>query len=238
MDFELKENAIFISDSHSNTNKLELYDFLLDLDKNRPKFSQIFMLGDMFDFLANTTYTQIFYEKEIELLNKISQIYEIYYFEGNHDFNLENIFPNIKIFPIQAQPVIFKTKINKTVSISHGDIFLKPFTQKSLLFLRNKTFLKFMNFLDEKLNFKISKRILNFQKDKILYKEFVDFKDYISQRLQKYSSDYIIEGHYHQDKIFEFELQNKIYINLNSYAVKNKIYISKFEENRLILKQI
>jgi len=236
IEYELKENAIFISDSHANTNKGEFYQFLLVLEQEMPKFSQIFLLGDMFDLLTNTTYTQIFYKKEIELLNRLSRTYEIYYFEGNHDFNLKEIFPNITIFPHSFQPVTFKTKINKNVSISHGDIFLNPLTQKTLLFLRNKTFLKFMDFLDKKLDFKISKAILNKQSKKSLYKEFGEFRGYLTKKIKNYSSDYVIEGHYHQDRTFRFGKQ--IYINLNSYAVEPKIYSSKFFDGRLILTQI
>lgn len=238
MALKLLENAIFISDSHENENRHYFLNFLEFLDDKRPKIPQIFLMGDMFDFLANTTYTNEFYKKEINLLNKLSKFYEIYYFEGNHDFNLKSIFPLIKVFPNHAQPAVFKTPSNKSVAMAHGDIFLPFFTQFFLLFLRNKVFLKFMNVIDEILNFKISKAILKSQTNKILYKKIINFDKCIEKKLLKYRSkhlaDYIIEGHYHQD--VKFKIADKIYINLNSFAVKKKFYKAKFEDKNLILK--
>ncbi|MCD8541207.1 MAG: hypothetical protein LRY22_00560 [Aliarcobacter cryaerophilus] len=52
-------------------------------------------MGDNFDFLSN----EIKYFKNrnkdiIELLNSLSDSFEIFYLEGNHDYNLSKIFPN------------------------------------------------------------------------------------------------------------------------------------------------
>ncbi|MSN95654.1 UDP-2,3-diacylglucosamine diphosphatase [Campylobacter sp. FMV-PI01] len=236
MEFELKQDAIFISDAHANENRPYFFEFLKNTKKNLPKFSQIFFMGDMFDFLANTTFTQKFYQKEINLINQLSQIYEIFYFEGNHDFNLKNIFPKVKVFNHKSQPVLFKTKFNQKILLAHGDLFLPILTQNFMLFLRNKPFLKVMNFLDLLFKFKISKAILKSQKDKILYKKFINFDKYIAKKLINYDGDYVIEGHYHQD--VKFQMDDKIYINLNSYAVTQKIYVVNFSENGLILNGI
>ncbi|MBQ6223824.1 MAG: metallophosphoesterase, partial [Campylobacter sp.] len=92
--YKIKSGAIFLSDAHANTNRANFRAFLQELNslENENLPSQIFMLGDMFDFLANTTYSQKFYEFEINLINEISKKCEIFYFEGNHDFNLAEIF--------------------------------------------------------------------------------------------------------------------------------------------------
>ena len=92
MEFKLLENAIFIGDCHENENKHFFFNFLKFLDEKNPKIPQIFLIGDIFDFLTNTDFVKKFYKKEIELLNKLSKKYEIYYIEGNHDFNLSEIF--------------------------------------------------------------------------------------------------------------------------------------------------
>lgn len=233
MAFNIENGAIFISDSHANTNKQEFTKWLEFVSKNHPNFSQIFFMGDMFDFLANTTYSQIFYTQEINLINKLSQIYEIYYFEGNHDFNLNQIFPNVKVFDLQDQPVRFNSKAGE-VLLCHGDKFV-PFISKIFMkSLRNKKFLKFMDFIDKNTNFKISKAILKSQENKKLYKKHSNFKALISKKIESYSAKWIIEGHYHQDEILEFK--DKKYINLNSFAVKSKIYQVNFGKNILILK--
>lgn len=233
MGFKILNGAIFLGDAHANKNRQEFYDFLQDLSSCEILPPQIFFLGDMFDFLANTRFAQKFYKKEIALINEISKKTEIFYFEGNHDFNLKNIFPNVKIFSNKMQPVSFEAPNNKIVQIAHGDIFLPPLTQKFLLFLRNKIFLYFMNLLDFLLFFKISKAILKKQSEKKLYKKIIDFEKYIKPKIHKYNADIVIEGHYHQDEILNFE--DKIYINLNSFAIEKKIYEAGTENNKFKL---
>ncbi|QKF64072.1 metallophosphoesterase [Campylobacter corcagiensis] len=223
--FEVKSGAVFVADAHANVNKQEFKNWLLFVSKNHPNFSQIFFMGDMFDFLANTTYTQKFYAYEISLINELSKIYEIYYFEGNHDFNLTEIFPNVKVFSIKNQPAIFSSEVGD-ISLSHGDKFIPFFSGVFIRFLRNKPFLKFMDTIDKAMNFKISKLILKSQEDKTLYKKHPNFKSLIGKKISKYSTKFIIEGHYHQDEILEFN--QKKYINLNSFAVNPKVYIVKF----------
>jgi UDP-2,3-diacylglucosamine hydrolase len=106
---EIKEGAIFLSDTHTNSSRPQFLKFLIKLEKKEIVTSQLFLLGDMFDFLASeVSYTKEFYKREIELLNKLSKTVEIFYIEGNHDFNLEKIFPHIKVFPLSKQPVFAK----------------------------------------------------------------------------------------------------------------------------------
>lgn len=232
--FEVKSGAVFISDSHANANKQEFKKWLLSVSKNRPNFSQIFFMGDMFDFLANTTYTQEFYADEISLINELSQIYEIYYFEGNHDFNLAEIFPNIKVFSIKDQPAVFSSEAGD-ISLAHGDKFIPFFSRVFIGFLRNKPFLKFMDALDKAMGFKISNAILKSQEDKNLYKKHPNFWGLIDKKISNYTTKFIIEGHYHQDEILNFK--NQQYINLNSFAVNSKVYIVEFQNGRVDLRK-
>lgn len=219
--YKIKNGAVFISDSHDGLNRGHFREFLESIPSEDPP--QIFLLGDMFDFLANTDYVGEFYAKEIALIDEISKKTEIFYFEGNHDYNLSEIFKFCKVFDNASQPVKFSDDFGNTLQIAHGDIFLPKFTKFILLFLRGKMFLKIMNFIDNLLNFQISKMILKSQKDKILYKKMENFKEFAEKRAQNYSADIVIEGHFHQDESFVFG--GKKYINLNSYAVKQKIYI-------------
>lgn len=221
--YVILEGAIFIADAHENENRKAFLAFLNALLSGKlPMPPQLFLLGDIFDFLANTTYTNYFYKEYIEKLNTLSKKTEIFYFEGNHDFNLEKIFPNINVFPIQAQPVNFKYK-NQNISIAHGDIFLGLVDTVFLRLLRNKFFLKIMDFLDRILDFKITKSILNHQINKKLDYKIPNFEEKMKKRLKGSNADIIIEGHYHQGK--NFNLSKNYYMNLSSFACERSYLI-------------
>ena len=233
----IKPGAIFIGDAHAGASRPQFLKFLRALRSAQSLPPQIFMMGAMFDFLANTTYTQRFYKEEIALINELSQKCEIFYFEGNHDFNLREIFPRAKVYPNAAQPVKFICESGEAVQIAHGDLFLPRLTQFTLLSLRNRAFLKFMDLLDRALKFKISKMILKSQEGKNLYKKMPNFKDIIAPKIDFYAANLIIEGHYHQDEILYFG--EKKYINLCSFGVRSKIYeVAKSEKFMLIPKNL
>ena len=225
----IKPGAIFIGDAHAGASRPQFLKFLRALCSAQSLPPQIFMMGDMFDFLANTTYVQRFYEEEIALINELSRKCEIFYFEGNHDFNLREIFPCTKVYPNAAQPVKFICESGEAVQIA--------LTQFALLSLRNRAFLKFMDLLDRALKFKISKVILKSQEGKNLYKKMPNFKDIIAPKIDFYAANLIIEGHYHQDEILYFG--EKKYINLCSFGVGSKIYeVAKSEKFMLIPKNL
>lgn len=231
----IKQGAIFISDSHANKNRVGFLKLLHYLNSSGSLPEQIFFVGDMFDFLTFSKYTREFYKEYIDLINALSLKVEIFYFEGNHDFNLMDIFPNVKVFQIQKQPVVFLDCFNNRISIAHGDIFLKPITMVFLRILRNKKFIMLMDWIDGIFDFKISKLILKRQNIKNLYNKIPNFKDCIQKKIKKYKTNFIIEGHYHQDVVLEFD--NIRYINLNSYAVDDKLYRVKCENTQFLLQQ-
>ena len=233
----IKPGAIFIGDAHAGASRPQFLKFLRALSSAQSLPPQIFMMGDMFDFLANTTYVQRFYEEEIALINELSRKCEIFYFEGNHDFNLREIFPCAKVYPNAAQPAKFNCESGDAVQIAHGDLCLRRLTQFALLSLRNRAFLKFMDLLDRALKFKISKVILKSQEGKNLYKKMPNFKDIIAPKIDFYTANLIIEGHYHQDEILYFG--EKKYINLCSFGAGSKIYeVAKSEKFMLIPKNL
>ena len=206
---KINDDAIFISDVHYNYKRREFEQFLLRLLYNPP--SQLFLVGDIFDFLANEIkYFKLVNKKTIKLLNQLSLQCEIFYFEGNHDFNLKDIFPNIYVFPLQNQPAIFQYQ-NKTVAISHGDKYSSYLYKIYTSIIRNKIILQIINFLD--FNNWISKFAEQKLANKKICKKF-DF-DY-STRLQYYNANLIIEGHFHQN------IQTSNYINLPSFACNQK----------------
>ena len=246
----IKEGAIFIADAHENVNRDGFLKFLRAVDSGEIKEPpQIFLLGDMFDFLTGEgEYTREFYSEHLNLINKISQKVEIFYFEGNHDFRLSNLFnktreiwderemlhyKSVRVYDIYDQPANFKTINEERVQIAHGDIFL-PFVDKyTLRFLRLRWFLKFMNALDKFLNFKISKAILAKLTKKNLDYKTPNIKELMSKHLQGYEAGIVIEGHYHQGE--QFNIYDKSYINLPCFACEQSYFVVEYAQQKLNL---
>ena len=224
MSYEIKDGAVFIADVHINENRQEFIEFLEFIKKNKPP--QLFLVGDIFDLLiGKISYTEKFNKRYIDILNKLSENMEIFYFEGNHDFFLSSVFPNIKIFPLKEQPVKFSYK-EKNIFLSHGDIATPFFYQLYTAVIRDKIFLNIVSKIDRFLNDQISKKVILSQKDKFLCKNIENFYDIVKMRLKKLNLkgiDIIIEGHFHQGK--EFEVLNKKYINLPSFACNKSFFI-------------
>ena len=103
----------------------------------------------------------------------------------------------------------------------------------ALRFLRVKIFLKTMNFFDKFLNFRLSKRILNKLKRKILDYKIPNFKELAEAKVYRYNglckADIVIEGHYHQGDIFELGSQK--YVNVPSFACEQSYFIVEYVPN-------
>ena len=230
----VKSGAIFIADSHENENRENFWHFLCALKNGELKTPQLFLMGDMFDFLASECEFFVkFYERYIHAIDELGEEMEIYYFEGNHDFNLARLFKNVKAYPIGAQPVKFASECGQSVLIAHGDIFL-PFVSKYVLrFLRVKWFLKTMNFFDKFLNFRLSKQILNKLKQKILDYKIPNFKNLVEAKMRRYNAfyeaDVVIEGHYHQGE--QYTIGKQKYINIPSFACEQSYFVVEYGQN-------
>lgn len=230
----VKSGAIFIADSHENENRENFWHFLCALKSGEIKTPQLFLMGDMFDFLAGECEFFVkFYERYVRAIDELGEKMEIYYFEGNHDFNLAPLFKNVKAYPIGAQPVKFTSECGQSVLIAHGDIFL-PFVAKyALRFLRVKIFLKTMNFFDKFLNFRLSKRILNKLKRKILDYKIPNFKNLVEAKMRRYNAlyeaDVVIEGHYHQGE--QYTIGKQKYINIPSFACEQSYFVVEYGQN-------
>ena len=69
-DIKLQEGAFFISDVHYNHKRKDFEKFLNDLLKNPP--SQLFLLGDIFDFLSSEI--DYFINKNQVIINLLNQL--------------------------------------------------------------------------------------------------------------------------------------------------------------------
>lgn len=213
MSLNIYENAIFVADSHFNEQRNELAVFLEKLQNSSIKTSQLFLMGDMFDFLAgDCKYFIKRNQNVINLINELSKTIEIIYLEGNHDYNLEIIFPNVKIISRNAQP-LFATYNDQTVALSHGDIFVNDkFYDIYCGIIRNRPLLKFLNMLD--IGYWMSKKIYYALMPKKICRTIGHFESIVKNRIKHYNNDIIIEGHFHQGN--EYVIENQRYKNISS----------------------
>jgi len=224
---KLEDKTIFLADSHFCETRLGLDEFLAKIKSGEISCKSLVFLGDIFEFISGESkYFVKIYSKEIALLNELAKTKKIYYFEGNHDYNMKKLFPNIDVYKRNIQPVSFIYKSNnedkeKTLSISHGDINAGFFYDIYCAVIRNTPLLHFLNFFD--FGFFISKKIYNTLKIKSICKKMTDFKAFAKKRIQNTKVDVVLEGHFHQGKMYDFE--DKMYINAPSFFCQNQYLV-------------
>ncbi len=228
MNLSLKEGAIFIADSHYNKKNQELKIILEKLEKKELDCSQIFLMGDNFDFLCyEITYFKEINKDMVELLNRLSNSFEIVYLEGNHDYNLQKLFPKIKVIKRENQPFILDFE-DKKIALSHGDNLINWHYNLYCKIIRNGFVLRFLNFID--INFFISRRIEKALENKNICHDLHYFEELVKKRVKNYKEDIVIEGHYHQGK--SYKITNQEYINIPSLACQKSYTVfrgGKFE---------
>lgn len=233
MYLSIQNEAIFVADSHYNEKNKEFLLFLKKIESKEILCSQLFLMGDMIDFISGESRYFIKQNYQvIELLNKLSKDIPIVYLEGNHDYNLKSIFPNINVIKRENQPLLAKLENNQTISLSHGDNFINWKYDLYCKIIRNTFFLQFMNLID--INFFISKKIENTLVNKNICHKMNNFKQIVEKRIKNYNTDIVIEGHYHQGDIYN--INNKKYINIPSLCCQKeyvKIKDLEFEKVNL-----
>lgn len=211
----IKEGALFVADAHYPHHGDEFLTLLQKLSNGEIETSQLFLMGDNFDLLFGyNNYIQRFSQEAISLLQVLSTKIEIHYFEGNHDFLLQDIFPNMTIYPKQQQPQLFLWG-DKKIALSHGDIYSLPLSYHIFSFLiRNKLLIKVLKPFSR---FLINDRMKKLSQ-KIICHKYHAFETRVEEILQSYRGvDLVIEGHYHQSQVIGR------YIALPALACQKKI---------------
>ena len=224
----IKENAIFIADSHYPHHGDAFLELLQKIESPKVQTPQLFLMGDNFDLLFGYNgYIQTFSKEAITLLQILSKQMEIHYFEGNHDFCLKDIFPDIKIYSREQQPIMFSWD-DKKVAIAHGDKYVTGFGYDLYCkLLRNKTTLTLLK--------PFEKSIINYQMRDLSQKDICHHFEHFEQRVEKVLKAYgqvdmVIEGHYHQAKIVGK------YISLPSQACQGEIGV--VVEDKILFKAL
>ncbi len=151
---QIHKDAIFIADSHFMPLHLQplpeqgevaskaLLDYFKTLLKNPAQIpSQIFLMGDITHLLLGGVKSSVDTHKELlDSICTLSQVSQVWWFEGNHDFGLNALqkrgkFSKIHFIPRSKQPLAFSyinesashlesTKESQNVLLAHGDLFL------------------------------------------------------------------------------------------------------------------
>jgi len=232
----IKSGAFVIADAHYSSLRPELLEFIKAIASKKLLPTQLIFMGDVFDALfGNVTYTCEKNSEIIELINSISLEIEVIILEGNHDFNLKNIFLNAKIFTLAKQPVLCNFN-EKRVYIAHGDFDVGIGYKIYTLLIRNSYLLWFLSLIDTLSSHHIIKKLDKKLDKKEDCKDFIGFENFILQRLEdKYRCDYFIEGHYHQNRVLK--LKNFSYINLAAFACNQRYFSVNLSQDKELLEE-
>ena len=233
---ELKEGAFIVCDAHFSHQRPELYDFIKAIHSKDLKPTQLILMGDIFDALfGGVDYTLELNKELVDMLNDISKDIELIYLEGNHDFNLKNVFKNAKVFDICQHPVSCSYG-SKKILLAHGDFESNFGYRVYTAIIRNKYILWFLNIFNNMFNHVILKNVDKHLDKKNDCKEFIGFEEFIKRRgIPKYKCDYFLEAHYHQNKKLIFG--DMIYINLGAFACNQRYFSVKSSKDIKLLEE-
>ncbi len=234
----LQEGAILVADAHYSNKYPQFYAFLEAIESGKIKTGQLVLMGDMFELLFGVIkQTRKDNAKEIDLLNRLSKKIEIIYFEGNHDFGLQRIFPDILIFPLARQPqsAVFN---EQKIELSHGDTKTPLGYQIYTKLIRNPWILSCIGLIDRLCSNCIIKWLKNRGEEKDPCYKIGVFEKIIHKRLKYLENetvDIVIEGHFHQNtnfKVYGFD-----YMNLASFACNQKYFIVQSNDKQFFLQE-
>jgi len=233
----IKDGAYLISDSHYSDSRPELLDFLLSIQAKELQPTQIIFMGDIFDALFGEVHKTIEENKiVVDIINELSADIEIIYLEGNHDFNLKNIFKNVKVYPISKHPVECKIE-DKKLYLAHGDFLGNTTYNVYTSLIRNPIMLFILNFINSIFNNFIINALDKHLSKKNDCTNIKNFNNIIASRLeQKYDCDYFIEGHFHQNRWIHFSKFK--YFNLAAFACNQRYFIVELSKEELLVEKI
>jgi UDP-2,3-diacylglucosamine hydrolase len=222
----IKDNALFLADVHFNRFRQDILPLLKQIKNKELEVSQLFLMGDIFDFLCGEVqYFQDINYELIDLLNNISIHTETVYFEGNHDYNLKEVFPKIEVFPRAVQPQ-YGLMGDKKIALAHGDIFTPKGYNIYSAIIRNSPLLTFLGLIN--INNWLAKIIVDKLGQKKICNKMNNFDSFLQKRITNYHCDLAIEGHFHQGYLGER------YINIPSFACDKKYMIYKDNQFKFI----
>ncbi len=235
----LQEGAILIADAHYSFKHPALLEFIRDISTKKILTTQLLLMGDIFDLLfKDIAITQERNREVIDLLNALSKEIDVIYLEGNHDFNLQDVFPEVQVFPLNQQPVDAQWN-GQRIGLAHGDLGGETGYKVYTALIRNHLIQKMLNSIDSLGNH----FIINALDDKLKKKEdcrsIEGFETYVKKHLSQVDLnryDYFIEGHFHQNA--QFDIEKCRYINLAAFACHEHYFVVQSEQMQSILRDM
>jgi UDP-2,3-diacylglucosamine hydrolase len=211
------------------------------LARDKLGIKTVILCGDIFDFLSCSVDYSIEYNKKvIDRLNTLSKELHIIYLEGNHDFNLKELFKNLDIIPREKQPIQISVG-NSVGLVSHGDLNLGYKYEFFTKVIRSHHLLKLLTFFDKIfLNKKIVKYLYWYLPQKRICRKRKGTVALFQKRVESFKNsfkfDFIIEGHFHQGDFIEIDRIK--YLNLPSFACEKSFFIIKSKKNGFLLSKV
>ncbi|GHS89655.1 UDP-2,3-diacylglucosamine hydrolase [Campylobacterota bacterium] len=235
---EIKSGAVFLADAHFNPLiRKEVLAFFDAVAQGKIAVKQMFLLGDIADCLFG--FFKFSRERNREIIDAIDRAaksgVEIWYFEGNHDFTLKNVFcKEVKIVKKGDQPAPFNFCGLRTLLL-HGDynvgfgyaLYTAIVRNRAVLFAANIALFNFCgNWVLKYVEKMLSKKRLDYKID--------DYAKKRSQRIAKLLSnaDIVIEGHFHQN--CRFYSHGAEYQNVGAFACKASFIRLEWSEKRAV----
>lgn len=206
--------------------------------------SEIFLVGDLFDFWYEYKYTVP--KGNVRLLGKIAELSDagikIHFFTGNHDLWMKNYFIEELNVIIHHQPIV-KTFNNKTIYIGHGDglgpndnwykLLKSIFANKICQWLFSRLHPNLAFYIAKKSS-KRSRLIIGNNDEKFLGTENEWLFLFCRNYLKTNKIDYFIFGHRHLPLDLDVDGKARYinlgeWINYNTYAVLTDQKISLLE---------
>jgi UDP-2,3-diacylglucosamine hydrolase len=231
---EIREGAVFIADVHYLKGvRDEFLEFLNRVEQKRPP--QLFLLGDIFELLFSPIEESVEHNLEaIKLLNRVSKSVETLYFEGNHDFQLQPLFPKIRVIKHSQQPLYSE---KERVSIQHGDqrVGFSYWLYRTVI--DRKPILTLLNLINSNFNGFIYKRLLRKSRENKCGGEWAEFKGFAEKRTAYFpKGSTVIEGHFHQNRAYKFG--DITYFNLPSFACNQSFFIVESKKDSIVFSNI
>lgn len=232
----LKTGAILIADAHCAPWRTPFIDFLHALDAGEIVTPQLILMGDVFDMLYGPIKRTYSYNTEgIDLLNRLSTKMEIIYLEGNHDFLLGDLFPNIEVIRREQQPLLLSYE-GKQIAFSHGDSTMGVGYEIYTALIRSPLVLGILRMIDTIGNGFIVAWLEKQMKRKLHCRTIEYFEPLIEKRLASFrdkSFDTLVEGHFHQNRSLNFPQFE--YINLGAFACNERYFTVQSTQNKPLI---
>lgn len=243
-----KKKIYFVSDQHfgaptAQQSKIREQKFVEWLDVIKQDASEVFLLGDLFDFWFEYKYAVP--KGFIRVLGKLAELSDsgikIHFFVGNHDLWMNDYFKIELNIPTYYKPTEFVFN-DKTFLIGHGDglgpgdkgykrmkkVFTNPFSKWLFRWLHPDIGIKLAQYLSVK-----NKLISGDEDIKFLGEENEWLVQYCKLKLSQKHYDYFLFGHRHLPMEINISPNSK-YINTGDWITHFTYAV--FDGNELLLK--